>query len=263
MADATKYLNANCGCSLLSHLKTRKLVTFAYGFMLAFVALTAFLAFSPTPNAFSPGFTNIFSSTSLPSSLKSHFTSLSYFFFPNISSPSHPHIFLIHSNATNKKNIPFSLSKTLTNQTLVLPVNYTQSPARSNDNKSVKVIQSTNGVASPNCLASPPLQTIPISQKKNLSSVGVVNNSHTASLTKKQRNLNLTGVKNESIVSLMKCDLFNGKWVRDDSYPLYKPDSCKLIDVQFNCAGNGRPDNDYQKYKWKPRGCSLPTYVTI
>ncbi|KAL1196906.1 Protein trichome birefringence [Cardamine amara subsp. amara] len=58
--------------------------------------------------------------------------------------------------------------------------------------------------------------------------------------------------------SLKDCEFFDGKWIKDDSYPLYKPGSCKLIDEQFNCISNGRPDKDFQKLKWKPKKCSLP-----
>ncbi|CAI0406624.1 unnamed protein product [Linum tenue] len=62
------------------------------------------------------------------------------------------------------------------------------------------------------------------------------------------------------VESLEGCDLFDGEWVMDNSYPLYKPGSCSLIDEQFNCILNGRPDKDYQKYKWKPHGCTLPRF---
>ncbi|XP_047941966.1 protein trichome birefringence-like [Salvia hispanica] len=57
---------------------------------------------------------------------------------------------------------------------------------------------------------------------------------------------------------LSECDLFDGNWVRDESYPLYKPGSCSLIDEQFNCFLNGRPDNAYLKHRWKPKACNLP-----
>ncbi|XP_057547290.1 protein trichome birefringence-like 1 [Amaranthus tricolor] len=67
----------------------------------------------------------------------------------------------------------------------------------------------------------------------------------------------LKGGKN-LVELLVGCDLYDGEWVKDDSYPLYKPGSCKLIDEQFNCFLNGRPDNDYVKLKWKPKGCTLP-----
>ncbi|XAR70045.1 hypothetical protein NMG60_11001863 [Bertholletia excelsa] len=60
------------------------------------------------------------------------------------------------------------------------------------------------------------------------------------------------------VKSLMNCDFSDGQWVRDESYPLYKPGSCSLIDEQFNCFRNGRPDRGYDKLKWKPKGCSLP-----
>ncbi|KAG6427016.1 hypothetical protein SASPL_111255 [Salvia splendens] len=82
----------------------------------------------------------------------------------------------------------------------------------------------------------------------------------TSSLMKKQNdgtNVQVKG-KDDLIKSLMNCDLFDGNWVKDDSYPLYKPGSCALIDEQFNCFRNGRPDNDYYKLKWKPKGCTLP-----
>ncbi|KAG6399505.1 hypothetical protein SASPL_140986 [Salvia splendens] len=60
------------------------------------------------------------------------------------------------------------------------------------------------------------------------------------------------------IDELAECDLFDGNWVRDESYPLYSPGSCSLIDEQFNCFLNGRPDNSYLKLKWKPKSCNLP-----
>lgn len=58
--------------------------------------------------------------------------------------------------------------------------------------------------------------------------------------------------------ALLNCDFFDGNWVRDNSYPLYNPNSCSLIDEQFNCFLNGRPDTGYYKLKWKPKGCTLP-----
>ncbi|CAN1278101.1 Protein trichome birefringence [Linum perenne] len=74
----------------------------------------------------------------------------------------------------------------------------------------------------------------------------------------KQRNETVKQGIEALVESLEGCDLFDGEWVMDDSYPLYKPGSCSFIDEQFNCILNGRPDKDYQKYKWKPHGCTLP-----
>ncbi|CAF2064409.1 hypothetical protein Bca4012_101747 [Brassica carinata] len=54
------------------------------------------------------------------------------------------------------------------------------------------------------------------------------------------------------------CDFHEGELVKDDSYPLYKPGSCNLIDEQFTCVTNGSPDVEFQKLKWKPKQCILP-----
>ena len=59
------------------------------------------------------------------------------------------------------------------------------------------------------------------------------------------------------------CDLFNGTWVFDDSYPLYTNHSCFFIDDGFNCEANGRPDRDYMKWRWKPNGCDIPRYYFV
>ncbi|PNX98594.1 protein YLS7-like [Trifolium pratense] len=105
------------------------------------------------------------------------------------------------------------------------------------------------------------VEGVSILPNKNLSSnsslKGVDLNNYTQSLAKKKNNGNNKYA--ELMESLMNCDFFDGEWVKDDSYPLYKPGSCSsIIDEQFNCIRNGRPDKDYQKYKWKPKGCTLP-----
>lgn len=61
--------------------------------------------------------------------------------------------------------------------------------------------------------------------------------------------------------SFEKCDLFDGRWVKDDhSKPYYRPGSCPYIDKDFDCQRNGRPDKGYIKWKWRPNGCNLPRY---
>ncbi|KAJ7975990.1 protein trichome birefringence-like [Quillaja saponaria] len=351
MADATKHLPIN-GRTLISDLKslftilkTRRTVAFAYGFMVVFVAVTVFLAFSPSPNASSPWFTNIFSSTSSATtsteSYRSQFSSIFSYFFPNTtssqqvpnfdippplqtntsrstnSSSQSPSLDKQSSKPTTLKNqtqipsssskgavpntnqstIPTSNPQKATNQTASLPVksppkinkeptfvkNQTQSTEKSGEAKALKTNQTLNAAPAPKIPVASPSHKVPEKPNQNSSSLvksgssgknnsdkgeegvfqkGILSN-YTATLSKKHGNGTNTGVSvkkgnDDKVQSLMKCDLFHGEWVRDDSYPLYKPGSCSLIDEQFNCIINGRPDKDYQKYKWKPKDCTLP-----
>lgn len=56
------------------------------------------------------------------------------------------------------------------------------------------------------------------------------------------------------------CNLFEGDWVWDESYPLYRPQDCGLLDDGFRCTQNGRPDGSYTKWRWQPRDCNLPRF---
>ncbi|KAA3478513.1 protein trichome birefringence-like 38 [Gossypium australe] len=63
---------------------------------------------------------------------------------------------------------------------------------------------------------------------------------------------------NESRLLMKGCNLFQGKWVFDPSYPFYLPSKCPFVDPGFDC--HGRPDKQYLKYAWKPDACSLPRF---
>lgn len=54
------------------------------------------------------------------------------------------------------------------------------------------------------------------------------------------------------------CDIFYGRWVKDDSKPYYPPGSCPYIDRDFDCHRNKRPDAGYVKWRWQPHGCDIP-----
>ncbi|KAK7359736.1 hypothetical protein VNO77_01701 [Canavalia gladiata] len=57
-----------------------------------------------------------------------------------------------------------------------------------------------------------------------------------------------------------ECDLFQGNWVWDESYPLYHSKDCRFLDDGFRCSENGRPDFFYTKWRWQPKHCNLPRF---
>ncbi|TVU47317.1 hypothetical protein EJB05_06912 [Eragrostis curvula] len=60
--------------------------------------------------------------------------------------------------------------------------------------------------------------------------------------------------------SAAHCDVYDGSWVFDESYPLYTSDSCPYIDEGFSCEANGRTDRSYMKWRWQPKHCTIQRF---
>ncbi|KAB1210310.1 Protein trichome berefringence-like 7 [Morella rubra] len=60
--------------------------------------------------------------------------------------------------------------------------------------------------------------------------------------------------------SFRSCNVFDGSWVPNDSYPLYNATECPFVEQGFDCLGNGRTDKDYLRWRWKPKTSDIPRF---
>ncbi|RID63917.1 hypothetical protein BRARA_E02879 [Brassica rapa] len=206
--------------SFLSAAKPRKASTFVYAFVITFVAFTVLLVFTPSP---------ITVSHSIPSYILPNVTA-------SLTSP---------SSFTGNTTLPENLT----------PAPESLAPATKNATFESPAANGTNSLASQPRTDHAWGNMLSPDNKTNASAPS--SDKHGSSALKKRKQRRKSWMRRE-VKSLKNCEFYEGEWVKDDSYPLYKPGSCNLIDEQFTCVSNGRPDVEFQKLKWKPKQCTLP-----
>lgn len=75
-----------------------------------------------------------------------------------------------------------------------------------------------------------------------------------------RNNFSRKGRRRNSIINNNKCDYFKGRWIADFSFPLYNSSACPFIQKEFSCLKNGRRDQLYLHYGWKPLSCKLARF---
>ncbi|KAH7685216.1 PC-Esterase protein [Dioscorea alata] len=102
----------------------------------------------------------------------------------------------------------------------------------------------------------------PSKDKSSMFSVSSVISNDTDENLPPSSNLasNLSPVDGIQKVDSGSCDLLKGKWVYHPAGPLYTNNTCMFITQMQNCQGNGRPDKEYENWRWKPDDCDLPLF---
>ncbi|KAK6778903.1 hypothetical protein RDI58_025621 [Solanum bulbocastanum] len=277
----------------LSLPKTKRTVACAYGFVFIFIVVTTFLAFSPSPNSSSPWFTNIFSLSKedVGTSYRSQFSSVFSNLFPRSSKNNfeQPHLdkkgLIVEKSENYTQNDdkggvlenPFNSSSVLSDKESSVVKNETLSEVFDDKvgilmgNQSVnQTFDDKDGIFKANQSSiegSKSAAAVNQNRSRDFDDkVGIfkanqstIEKKSAPKFSSKGKSANVEKKRDVDLVkSLLNCDFFDGNWVKDESYPLYKPGSCSLIDEQFNCFINDRPDSGYLKMKWKPNACSLP-----
>lgn len=55
------------------------------------------------------------------------------------------------------------------------------------------------------------------------------------------------------------CNMFEGRWVyMPEEDPSYDSTKCPFMEEKMSCQKNGRPDSEYEKWRWEANDCDIP-----
>ncbi|KAI3857367.1 hypothetical protein MKW92_000661 [Papaver armeniacum] len=58
-----------------------------------------------------------------------------------------------------------------------------------------------------------------------------------------------------------ECNIYDGRWVYDpNTSPRYNASQCPFLSDQVSCQKNGRPDSDYENWRWEAKDCKIPSW---
>ncbi|KAA8528141.1 hypothetical protein F0562_035608 [Nyssa sinensis] len=279
---------------LFSSFGTRRSMVFAYGFTFAFVTCTIFLFLNyPSNSSSSIWFTNILKKRSQFSTIFSHFipnNSFQPFRSPSLGRSQNSSFQFSRKRDGFSEKINGSSRSTNDSSSSTYETKSSETKEmKSNDNvkedlssESVKNA-SMKGVKEKNVTVNSSSQSVQNASVKGAGDRNVMVNSS----PQNEKNDSTKGFEEKNIIpnhtslseresdrangssmvsqrddnwleTMSHCNIFDGGWVKDDSYPLYEPGSCPHIDEPFNCFLNGRRDNGYERFRWQPNGCNIP-----
>ncbi|XP_031475888.1 protein YLS7-like [Nymphaea colorata] len=130
-----------------------------------------------------------------------------------------------------------------------------QTVIKNDKEESHHILHRKGGSGSSNFSVTAPLGSndrLSVTVKNENSSLGSIHGSMTSDIdnTLSANEINGSGY----------CDLYHGKWFFDPSGPLYTNNTCPIITQMQNCQGNGRPDQEYENWRWRPNECDLPRF---
>ncbi|XP_021775657.1 protein trichome birefringence-like 42 [Chenopodium quinoa] len=74
-------------------------------------------------------------------------------------------------------------------------------------------------------------------------------------------NFTLNDMEKMKTESRKKCNMFEGRWVYNpEEIPSYESVRCPFVEEKMSCKNNGRPDLEYQKWRWQARDCDIPLF---